>query len=146
MTGARRNPQKPGNREHTLTKGHGAKTAAVRERAVVALLSERTIGVAAKRCGVNEGTLRRWLTDDDAFKADYEAARTATYHAGMSRIQALMARAVETLEDLLSATEHPAVRLGAARTLTEMGMHQHDADVILRKLDEIEAAQQQRGR
>ena len=62
----------------------------------------------------------------------------------MGRIQALTARAVETLEDLLDATQSPNVPLGAARTVAEMGIHQHDAETILRKLEEIEAAQQPR--
>jgi alpha-beta hydrolase superfamily lysophospholipase len=125
-------------------KGHGAKSAAVRERAILALLSERTIQRAAQKCGVNERTLRGWLTDDEAFRAEYEAARTATFQAGMSRIQALTARAVETLEDLLDAKTHAAVRLGAARTVAEIGIHQYDADTIMRKLDEIEARQRRR--
>jgi hypothetical protein len=57
----------------------------------------------------------------------------------MSRIQLLAGQAVNTLEDLLSATESPSVRLGAARTIAEIGVHQHEADAILRKLGEIEA-------
>ena len=40
---------------------------------------------------------------------------------------------METLEDLLSAAKHPSVRLGAARTIVELGLHQHDAETILRK-------------
>ena len=36
----------------------------------------------------------------------------------------------------------PAVRLGAARTMAEIALHQHDADTILRTLDEIEQRQQ----
>ena len=143
MTDARRNPQKPGRRAPAITKGHGAKPAAVRERAILALLSERTIGAVARRCGVNESTLRRWLTEDEGFQADYTLARTAMYQAGMSRIQALTSRAVDTLEDLLDAKDYPSVRLGAARTVTEMGIHQHDAETILRKLGEIEAHQRQ---
>ena len=39
--------------------GHGAKTAAVREQAILALLSEPTIGQAATRCGIGERTLHR---------------------------------------------------------------------------------------
>ena len=123
---------------------HGAKSAAVREQAVLALLSEKTLGAAAEKCGVNEKTLRRWLAGDEAFKTAYAEARQATFEAGMGRIQALTARAVETLEELLDANEHPNVRLGAARTVAEMGIHQHDAETILRKLEAIEAAQQQR--
>ena len=120
----------------------GAKSDAVRERAILALLSEKTLGAAAGKCGVNEKTLRRWLAGDEAFKKAYTEARQATFEAGMGRIQALTARAVETLEDLLDATQSPNVRLGAARTVAEMGIHQHDAETILRKLEEIESAQQ----
>ena len=53
----------------------------------------------------------------------------------------LTVRAVETLADLLGDNKHPAVRLGAARTVAEIGMHQYDAETILRKLDELEASQ-----
>ena len=132
-------PQKPAGARDPA--GHGAKPAAVRERAILALLSEKTIGEAAARSGVNEKTLRRWLSDDDEFKSEYAAARQATFQAGIGRVQALTARAVDTLEDLLGAEKYPSVRLGAARTVAEMGIHQHDAETILRKLDEIEAVQ-----
>jgi hypothetical protein len=60
----------------------------------------------------------------------------------MSRVQALTGRAVDTLEDLLDVADAPSVRLGAARTIAEIGIHQHEADTILRKLGEIEAAQE----
>ncbi len=124
--------------------GHGAKTAAVREQAILALLSEPTIVAAAARVGMGESTLRRWLTEDAAFQAEYEAARHATFQAALSRIPALTVRAVETLADLLGDTEHPAVRLGAARTVVEVGVHQYDAETILKKLDALEARQQRR--
>jgi len=124
--------------------GHGAKSSAVRERAVLALLTERSISNAARKSGVNEKTLRRWLSDDDPFKAAYAKARQAAFEAGMSRIQALVERAVDTLDDLLDAKKHPAVRLGAARTVVELGLHQHDAETIMRKLEEIESHQRQR--
>ena len=124
----------------------GAKSDAVRERAILALLSEKTLGAAAARCGVNEKTLRRWLKNDEVFKADCAEARQATFEAGMGRIQVLTARAVDTFEDLLDATEYPSVRLGAARTVAELAIHQHDAETIMRKLDEIEAALQQQRR
>jgi hypothetical protein len=118
----------------------------VRERAILALLSERTLERAAKRCGVSERTLRRWLAEDAEFQADYHAARAATFQAGMSRVQALTGRAVDTLEDLLDVTDAPSVRLGAARTIAEIGVHQHEADTILRKLGEIEAVQERQRR
>ncbi len=135
-------PQTPaGTREK---RGHGAKSDAVRERAIVALLSERTIGKAAAMAGVNERTLRHWLSEDEAFQAEYAAARQATFRAGINRAQVLTVKAIDTLDELLDEKKHPHVRLGAARTVAELGIHQHDAETILKKLDEIEAHQRQR--
>jgi hypothetical protein len=124
--------------------GHGAKLEAVRKRAVVALLSERSIGAAADRCGVNEKTLRRWMTDDEAFKAELTEARRALFQAGMNRVQALAAEAVETLAALMAPDVSPAVRLGAARMVAEIALQQHDAEVIVQRLEQIEALQRQR--
>jgi hypothetical protein len=112
-----------------------------RETAVLALLTEKTLAAAAKRAGIGERTLRRWVNEDAPFKAEYEAARHAAFTAGISRVQALTCKAVDTLEELLDAKKHPTVRLGAARTIAEIGLHQHDADTIVKKLDEIEALQ-----
>jgi len=120
------------------------RSAALWEQAILALLSEKSIGAAAGKCGVNEKTLRRWLAGDEAFKTAYSDARQATLDAGMGRIQAFTARAVDTLEDLLDAKKYPSVRLDAARTVAEIGIHQPDAETILRKLEEIDAAQRQR--
>ena len=126
--------------------GHGAKSAAVRERAILALLSERTIGQAAAKAGVHERTLRRWDSEDEAFQAAYAAARQAAFQAGINRAQVLTVKAIDTLDELLDEKKHPHVRLGAARTVAELGVHQHDAETILKKLDEIEAAQRQHRR
>lgn len=137
----RRPPQNSG-----LSEGHGRKSEAVREAAVLALLSERTLTEAAARAGINEKTLRDWLADDPDFRARYEQARRAVFEQGIGRVQALVGKAVDKLEALLGS-EVPSVQLGAARSLVELGVHQQDAEVILRKLDEIEARQQQgRGR
>ena len=134
-----RSPQVPADVREKA--GHGAKSQAVRERAVVALLSEKTVTEAAAKAGVDESTLRRWLSQDEAFQAEYAAARTAAYQAGIYRAQALTGRAMDTLEALLDETKHPNVRLGAARTVAEIGIHQHDAETIMAKLDEIESDQ-----
>ncbi len=47
----------------------------------------------------------------------------------------------QSLEELLGEKKYPNVRLGAARTVAEMGIHQHDAETIMQKLAEIEAHQ-----
>ena len=120
----------------------------MREQAILALLSQRTLSKAAAKSGVSEKTLRRWLADDEAFKTEYASARHATFQAGMSRIQTLAGKAIDALEELLDERDYPNVRLGAARTVAELGIHQHDEETILRKLEEIESwqrSQRQRG-
>ncbi len=136
-----RSPQEPAGARPK--RGQGAKSEATRDRAVLALLSEKTVTDAAKKAGVDESTLRRWLSEDEAFQADYAAARQAAFEVSIHRVQALTAQAVDTLEELLGEKKHPNVRLGAARTVAEIGIHQHDAETILKKLDEIEAQQRQ---
>ena len=42
----------------------------------------------------------------------------------MRRVQALTGKAVDTLEELLDEKRYPNVRLGAARTVAELGMYQ----------------------
>ncbi len=84
----------------------------MRDQAILALLSEKSVAKAAAKCGLSERTLHRWLTGDDAFQVEYAAAREATYQSGLHRVQALTAKAIDTLEDLLDAKINPNVRLG----------------------------------
>ena len=118
------------------------------ERAIVELLSGRSFTAAARKAGINERTLRKWASEDDDFKAELRAAQTALFEAGMSRVLGMTTRAVDTLADLLDQGQPPTVRLGAARSILELGVHKHDADDIEKRLGEIEtyARQQATGR
>jgi hypothetical protein len=138
-----RRPQESAEVHGSARDGHGAKSAAVREQAILALLSEKSIGEAAARCNVNERTIRRWLAEPE-FQAEYQKARRAVFDVGISRVQALTGKAVDTLEALLTAKTPPAVQLGAARTIAELGIHERDAETIVSKLEEIEAAMRRR--
>lgn len=139
-----RTPRRPQAASGGTREGHGRKSEATREAAILALLRERTISAAAESAGIGERTLRRWLLEDAEFKAEYEAARRSVFDQAMGRVHSLTGKAVDALEELLAATDSPNVRLGAARTVAELGIHQRDAETILRKLDEIEAAQRER--
>ena len=90
---------------------------------------------------IGERTLRRWSTDDDEFKRDLVEARQAIFQAGMNRVQALAGTAVNTLAALMGPKAPASVRLGAARTVLQFSVHQHDGEAILRKLEELEAHQ-----
>jgi hypothetical protein len=131
----------PGARENGRSAGHGAKSEALRQRAILELLTGRTFGAAAKVVGVHERTLRAWCTEDEEFRSELKSAQQAMFEAGMSRILGVTARAVDTLAELMDKAQPPTVRLGAARTVLELGMHQHDAETIRTKLAEIEEHQ-----
>ena len=69
-------------------------------------------------------------TSDDEFKRELAEARGAMFQAGMNRVQGLAAEAIGTPATLMGPGMPPSVRLGAARTVAELEMHQHDADII----------------
>jgi hypothetical protein len=108
---------------------------------VLAVLTSKNLAAAAKRAGIGHRTLIRWMTQPD-FREALADARRATFDAGMQRVQALTTEAVETLSALMKSGP-PAVRLGAARTVLELGMHHNDAETIRAKLAEVEELQRQ---
>ncbi len=87
---------------------------------------------------MGEQTLRRSITEDAAFELELTAARRAVFDAGVQRVQALTAMAVETLADLLAEKKHPSVRLGAARAVLEIAVNRHDAETLLKRIEDLE--------
>ena len=73
-----------------------------------------------------------------ASRQELGTARRAAFDDGLVRIQALAAEAVETLQELLRSKKHPSVQLGAARTILELAVDRHDADTLLKRLEELE--------
>lgn len=74
----------------------GARTQAVREKAVAALLAAPTVMAAAKKAGVGYRTLKTWLAED-AFRGQYAEARRRLLEHSLSRLQRATAAAVTTL-------------------------------------------------
>ena len=126
--------------------GRGTKSAAVRERAAMAMLTESSIGAAARRAGVGARTLRRWIgrrrrvltgTRQGAPGGLRRRYRPGADFDGESR---------RYPPELLGERDQPNVRLGAARTLVELAAHRHDADVLTGRLADIERRLEERGR
>jgi hypothetical protein len=105
----------------------------------LALLSGKTFTAAARAAGVNEKTLRGWASQDEVFKRELADGRRTAFQAGMDRLQALSGKAIDTLSSLMEKDIASTVRLGAARTVVELGLHERDAELIARRLDELEA-------
>jgi hypothetical protein len=84
-------------------------------RAIVALLTERTVQDAAARVGIGERTLRRCLDDADFRAAVTEASRQRLAET-VGRLRAVACDAVEALHAALS-DDSTANRIRAATVL-----------------------------
>jgi hypothetical protein len=86
---------------------------------IVALLANPTLADAAKSAGVSEQTARRRLRDPK-FQARVEAAGSELIDAAVRALAGHIEEAVATLVDL-NRDAPPSIRLGAARTILELG-------------------------
>src|SRR5688572_6833156 len=106
--------------------GHGAKSADTRAKVLLELVSGKTQPAAARAAGIGVRTLRDWLMEPDFQKALKDARRTA-FVDGLERIKGLTAQAVDTFKDLMGKRQPPHVRLGAARAVADLAIHERDA-------------------
>jgi hypothetical protein len=108
------------------------------ERAISALLYEKTTKEAAEISGVTETTLWRWLKDDAFNKAYVEARRLATSQA-IAQIQQAGGDAVKTLCTVMNDTQAPASsRVTAAKTVLELGIKAVELEDMAQRLSELE--------
>jgi hypothetical protein len=98
---------------------------------LLALACGATVEAAARQCGVAERTIYRRLQDPE-FKKRLEGVRSDMVSRTAGLLTAAAGEAVRTLLELQKAAVPPAVRLGAARAVLEVG-------VKLRQLAELEA-------
>jgi hypothetical protein len=117
--------------------GHGQQLSRRRLLAVAALLSEPTILAAAAKVGINERTMRVWLSEPE-FMAEFDRAATAILAATKARLSAASEKAVDTLVKNLTA-EKPGDQIKAAESImTHVGKLADQLD-IMRRLEELEA-------
>jgi hypothetical protein len=107
-----------------------------REKALNSLLESATIIDAAKKCGLNEKTLRRYLADAE-FQKEFRAARRSIFEQNIVRLQSLHAGAVATLERNLNC-EIPSTEVRAAQIIIEGNRKDFETLDILQRLEELE--------
>ena len=116
---------------------HGAKTEAVR----TARLSRSSLADDRRGRKSRYGESTLLLVDRDAAFWRSGGRRHTTFRRPSAGSR--LTGAPSTLADCWRQ-ETPTVRLGAARTVAEIGMHQYDSETILKKLDDLEASQRRR--
>jgi hypothetical protein len=108
------------------------------ERSIPALLSERTVAAAARAAGVGERSLRRWLREDERFRALYQQARSESMRQATARIQAASAAAVDTLTELMDLKERPDIRARAALGVLGAAFKAEELENLAGRIDALE--------
>ena len=98
----------------------GGALSAAQEKAIHALLSCVTVEAAAKKAGVSDRTLHRWLRDP-GFRPAYLAARRQVMEQAVGTLQRASLGAVEALVRNLKCGV-PTVEVSAARVILEAGL------------------------
>lgn len=113
--------------------------------AIQALLTEQTIGDAAKAANVGERTLSRWMNEDETFQRALRAAQSTVINGIARSLSRLAESAVDALSDGLGKHEPTALRLRAAmialdrlvrfQELTNLQQEVEDLRGLLHELD-----------
>lgn len=94
------------------------RSTAKRDAAIISLLKETTIRAAAKRVGIGEATLRRWLRSDCEFRSAYIEARHEAFSLAIAQLRMGASEAATFLrETLADESESSKLRLACAKTI-----------------------------
>ena len=119
-------------------KGHGEKRSRKEEAAISALLTESGIAAAAKKAGIAESTLRRWLQDSD-FAERYRSARRQVLEQSTARLQLATVDAVNALQAIVTSQDSPpSTRVSAARTILDMAYRAIEVGELSERLHSLE--------
>lgn len=104
-------------------------------RAIEALLQEPTVTAAAKKAGVSQATLFRWLNDPQ-FTGAYKEARGRMLEGTLNSLQSASADAVICLREVINdTTAQVTARVSASKTVLELSFKARE---ILELEDRIE--------
>lgn len=109
------------------------------QKAITALLSERTGRDAARKAGVNEKTLYTWL-NDPAFRGALREAEKKILDDVMWRLSAGQRLALDTLEKLIQSARHESTKLTACVQWLSLFIKYRDMRDIDERLTALEAA------
>ena len=113
---------------------------ATQERALTALLSERTIQAASEASKIPYRTLTRWM-QQEAFSREYRARLDALVNDAASSLKKSLTGAVEVLREIAENAEAPPnARISAAKTLLDSGLRYTETLDIIQRLEAVEVA------
>jgi hypothetical protein len=110
-------------------------------RAVTGQLTSGGIAEAARRAGVGERTIYRWLTDD-TFRLHLFKARRLALSRAIARLHTIAEGAVDALDALIHDEKVPASsRVSAVRTALRFACHGAEIEDFEERLSSVERTQ-----
>jgi DNA-binding MurR/RpiR family transcriptional regulator len=107
-----------------------------KEKVLIALIETSSVREAAKKSGIGEATVYRFL-QDKAFLSEYRNARRQTVETAIAQMQNAASEAVERLKEL-QYCENPAVAARCAQIIFENSVKGMETLDILERLEKIE--------
>ncbi len=107
-----------------------------KEKVLAALIESSSIREAAKKSGIAEATIYRYLQDAE-FKREYRSARQQTVEFAIAQMQSAASEAVERLKEL-QYCENPAVAARCAQIIFENSVKGMETIDILERLETLE--------
>src|SRR6266536_55070 len=114
-----------------------ATTELKQERAIVALLTEATLGAVAKAADISEVTLWRWMKEPE-FKSRLRDARRAVVEGAIGRLQQAATQAVDTLQRNLTCGT-PSVEVRAAIAILDQAIKAIELFDVVERVEQLEA-------
>lgn len=113
--------------------------------ALSALLSSPSVAEAAKKAGVGERTIWRYLSDP-AFADEYRTARREVTQHTIMRLQARSSEAAEILFSIAKDKKAPASsRVSAARAIIEQAFDGTKTTELIERVDALQKAIEAQG-
>jgi hypothetical protein len=105
---------------------------------LLALACGATVEAAARQCELSDRTVYRRLKDP-AFRSRLQAVRADMVQRAAGMLTAAAGEAVRTLLALQKESAPPAVRLGAARAVLELGLKLREVADLEQRIAALEA-------
>jgi hypothetical protein len=103
----------------------------------VALAFGGTVAAAARAAGVGEATVYRRLKDPEFCKM-VEQAKTDMVQRTSGALTGFGMEAAKTMAELMKPANPPSIRLGASRSVLEMGMKVREREDLEQRLAALE--------
>jgi DNA-binding MurR/RpiR family transcriptional regulator len=108
-----------------------------KEKVLAALIDTSSVREAAKKSGIGEATIYRFLQDKE-FLSEYRNARRQTVETAIAQMQSAASEAVERLKEL-QYCENPAVAARCAQIIFESSVKGLETTDILERLEVLES-------